>query len=142
MSNLDLMLYRLAYRMATVDGELSTNEATILDVLGKSLGLAPEDTAVLKAEAEQIDYTMLRRLFPEREQQLRLFETSCLVAMADGRSDVEEWSLATRLSEALSIERDEAQSCLAAARARLKELAAEHDLAAEIRENLSKQGIQ
>ncbi len=84
---------------------------------------------------------MLRQLFPERQQQLRLFETACLVAMADGRSDVQEWSLATKLTEALSLERDEAQACLAAARERLKALAAEHDLGAEIRENLKKQGL-
>ena len=31
-----------------------------------------------------------------------------LVAMADGRSDVEEWSLATKLTEALTLDRDEA----------------------------------
>ncbi len=142
MSNLELMLYRLAYRMATVDGELSTNEATILDVLGKSLGIAEDDTAGLRKEAEQIDYTMLRRLFPERAQQLRLFETACLVAMADGRSDVHEWSLATKLTESLSIDRDEAKSCLASARERLKDLVAKHDLAAEIRENLKSQGIE
>ena len=141
MSNLDLMLYRLAYRMATVDGELSTNEATLLEVLGKSLGLDEADTAGLKQEAERIDYTMLRQLFPERAQQLRLFETACLVAMADGRSDIQEWSLATKLTDALALDREEAQACLGAARQRLKDLAAEHDLGAEIRDNLKKQGI-
>lgn len=142
MSNLDLMLYRLAYRMATVDGELSTNEATILDVLGKSLGLGEDDTADLQQEAERIDYTALRQLFPERKQQLRLFETACLVAMADGRSDVEEWSLATKLTDALSVDRAEAKSCLESARERLRELAKEHDLAGEICDNLKKHGIE
>jgi uncharacterized tellurite resistance protein B-like protein len=141
MSNLDLMLYRLAYRMATVDGELSTNEATLLDVLGKSLGLDEQETAGLAREAERIDYTRLRQLFPERAQQLRLFETACLIAMADGRSELQEWSLATRLTEALRIDRDEARACLDAARTRLRELAAEHDLAAEIRRNLEDQDL-
>jgi len=141
MSNLDLMLYRLAYRMATVDGELSTNEETLLDVLGKSLGLGQDETADLQQEAERIDYTALRQLFPERQQQLRLFETACLVAMADGRSEVQEWTLATKLTDALSLDRQEAKGCLEAARQRLRELSAEHDLADEIRDNLKKQGI-
>ena len=88
MENLDLMLYRLAYRMATADGEMSTNEATLLEVLGQSLGLSAEETESLSAEAEKIDYTTLRRLFPEAEQRNRLFETAALMAMADGRSDV------------------------------------------------------
>ncbi len=142
MSNLDLMLYRLAYRMATVDGEVSMNEATLLDVLGKSLGLSEEDTAGLKQEAERIDYTMLRKLFPERQQRFRLFEIACLVAMADGRSDLQEWSLATKLAEALSLDRDEAKFCLEAARKRLRDLAKDHDLTPEIRANLKTHGIE
>jgi tellurite resistance protein len=141
MSNLDLMVYRLAYRMATVDGELSTNEETILEVLGASFDLSEDDTQALKAEAERIDYPMLHLLFPEREQQLRLFETACLVAMADGRSDVEEWNLATRLSAALRIDHDAAQECLQSARTRLRELARDHDLTPEIRANLDKAGL-
>jgi len=142
MSNLDLMLYRLAYRMATVDGEVSTNETILLEVLGKSLGLSDEDTAGLKREAERIDYTMLRQLFPERQQQLRLFETACLIAMADGRSDLQEWTLATKLTDALALDRDEAKSCLDAARTRLRDMAQEHDLAPEIRANLKQHGIE
>ena len=142
MTNLDLMIYRLACGMAAADGELSTNEATILEVLAKSLGLSAEETGSLAAEAEKIDYTALRRLFPEPQQRDRLFETAALMAMADGRSDVEEWRLATRLAEALGFDRARVQQRLEAARARLRELAAEHDLAPEIRANLARQGIE
>jgi DnaJ-domain-containing protein 1 len=142
MSNLDLMLYRLAYHMAIVDGEVSTNEATLLSALGKSLGLSEADIAGLKKEADRIDFSMLRRIFPERQQQFRLFEIACLVAMADGRSDLQEWTLATKLTDALSLDREEARFCLEAARKRLRDLAKDHDLAPEIRANLKTQGIE
>lgn len=137
----DRMVYRVAYRMALADGELSANEQTLLDVLARSLGLEAGEREALEAQAERIAYDVLRRVFPEREHQLRLFEAAALVAMADGRSDLEEWRLATRLTEALRITREEAERCLAAAKERLRQLGREHDLAPEIRANLEKQGL-
>ena len=138
---LDVMVYRLAYRMALADGELSANEATVLDILAKSFGFDEATRDQLKEESERIDYDNLRRVFPERGQQLALFETACLLAMADGRSDMDEWQLANRLTEALKVNRAEAADCLQRARARLKDLAHEHDLSAEIQANLKKQGL-
>ena len=137
----DGMEYRLAYRMALADGELSANEGTVLDVLAMSHGLDEATTQRLAQEADLVDYDNLRRVFPERDQQLRLFETACLLAMADGRSDLEEWHLANRLTAALRIERAEAAECLERARARLRELAKQHQLSAEIRANLQKLGL-
>ena len=138
---LDVMVYRLAYRMALADGEMSANEATVLDVLAKSFGFDEATREQLAEEAERIDYDNLRRVFPEREQQLTLFETACLLAMADGRSDMDEWQLANRLTAALKVDRNDAAECLQRARSRLKEMAGQHDLSAEIQENLKKQGI-
>ena len=66
---------------------------------------------------------------------------AALMAMADGRSEVEEWGLATRLAGALGFDRARVGKCLDNARAKLRELAAEHDLAPEIRANLTKQGL-
>ena len=137
----DRMVYRLAYRMALADGELSSNEATLLEVLAKGLGLAEADVAALQVESDRIAYDALRRVFPQREHQLRLFETAALLAMADGRSELEEWRLATRLTEALRIDRAEAEQCLGRARDRLRQLAREHQLAPEVRANLEKQGL-
>jgi uncharacterized tellurite resistance protein B-like protein len=137
----DGMEYRLAYRMALADGELSANEETVLDVLAQSFGFDEATRQRLAQQADLIDYDNLRRVFPERDQQLRLFETACLLAMADGRSDLEEWHLANRLTAALRIERAEAAECLERARARLRELARQHRLSAEIRANLQKLGL-
>ena len=138
---LDVMVYRVAYRMALADGELSANEATVLEVLAKSFGFDETARAQLQEEADRIDFDNLRRVFPEREQQLQLFETACLLAMADGRSDLDEWKLANRLTEALRIERADASHQLEKARARLRDLAKQHDLSAEIQANLKKQGL-
>ncbi|MDY0001151.1 MAG: hypothetical protein RBU30_07655 [Polyangia bacterium] len=137
----DRMVFRLAYRMALVDGELSSNEAVLLEVLAKELALGASEVASLGAESERIDYDSLRRVFPERAHQLRLFETAALLAMADGRSDLEEWRLATRLTQALRMDRAEVEACLAGARDRLRKLSREHELAPELRANLERQGL-
>lgn len=141
MTNLEVMIYRVAWRMASIDGDLSANEALLLDLLGKDLGIEGDEVETLKQEAEHIDYTMLRKLFPEHQDRRRLMETACLLAAADGKPDPAEWKLAVKLAEHLNLDREEVQGCAARARDRLRAVGQEHDLGAEIRENLKKQGL-
>jgi tellurite resistance protein len=141
MTHVDQMIYRVAYRMAMADGHLSTNETVLLGILADSLGIAAEDVPQLELEADHIDHDALRRVFPERADQLRLFEAGLLLAMADGVSDVMEWKLANRMASSLRIDKPEAQACLERTRQRLRDLAKEHLLAPEIRANLAKQGL-
>ena len=141
MSNADQMIYRVAFRMAMADGKLSMNEMILLGVLARSLGLEEQEVPILEEEAERIDYAALTRVLPERADQLRLFESALLLAMADGVSDPLEWKLANRVAAALGLDKAAAQPCLERARARLRALASEHLLAPEIRANLAKQGL-
>jgi tellurite resistance protein len=141
MTNADQMIYRVAFRMAMADGKLSTNEMVLLGVLAKSLDVPETEVPRLEEEAARIDYTALPRVLPDRADQLRLFESALLLAMADGVSDPLEWNLANRLAASLHLEKAEAQPCLERARQRLRDLARDHLLAPEIRENLAKQGL-
>ena len=141
MTNADLMIYRVAFRMAMADGKLSMNEMILLGVLAKSLGIAEEDVPVLEEESARIDHDALPRVLPDRADQLRLFESALLLAMADGVSDPLEWRLANRLAASLHLGKEEAQPCLERARQRLRDLGRDHLLAPEIRANLAKQGL-
>ncbi len=136
MSSAEHMLYRMAYRMAMADGEMSPNEALMLHLFEDELGLSRADIQSLKQESKQVDFEDLPREFPKREDQLRLFETVCLMAMIDGRSEVEELYLVLRLCEVLGIERPLAQQCLGNARERLNQLASVHNLLPEIQRNM------
>jgi uncharacterized tellurite resistance protein B-like protein len=124
-----------AYRMALADGELSANEALLLHLFATGLGVTTAELFALKAEANAVDWDALPALFADRGEQLALFETLCLVALADGRCAPEEQQLAQRLANLLAIDDDEARARRAAAQQRLDELGKSHDLAAEIEAN-------
>jgi len=136
MSQPEHMIYRVAYQMAMADGEISANEALILHLFSSSLGLSPEQLVELKATAADLDLEKLSELFPQRSDQIQLFETACLMAMVDGKSDLEEWNLVMKLCEVLKIDRPEAQESLGAARERLNKLAEKHNLLPEIMANM------
>lgn len=136
MARKDHMLYRMAYRMAMADGELSANEALILHLFQDNLKVGREELQRLREEALELDWSSLPGFFPERKDQLELFETACLMAMIDGRSDLQEWDIIMRLCETFGIDRPEAQESLARARARLNALAEQHNLLPEILANL------
>ena len=138
MARKDHMIYRMAYRMAMADGEISANEALILHLFQHNMGLTKAEIETLRQEATAFDYATLPAEFPERKDQLMLFETACLMAMLDGRSDPEEWELVIRLCDALDIDRPQAQDCLARARERLYKLADKHNLLPEIIANLER----
>ncbi len=136
MSQPEHMIYRVAYQMAMADGEISANEALILHLFSSSLGLSQDQMAELKAGASDLDLEKLPELFPKRSDQIQLFETACLMAMVDGKSDLEEWNLVMKLCEVLKIDRPEAQESLNAARQRLYKLAEKHNLLPEIMANM------
>jgi len=135
------LLFQTAYRMAIADGELSVNEATVLQVMARAAGISDDHAERLKQQAVAIDLEGVAMRLPDRDDQLRLFELACLVALVDGRSDVAEWRLTVRLARALKIERQQASACLGAALTRLRHLMKRYDLSAEIRANLAKHGI-
>ena len=136
MSQPEHMIYRVAYQMAMADGEISANEALILHLFTSNLGLSRAKLAELKASAVDLDLSKLPETFPKREDQIKLFETACLMAMVDGKSDPEEWKLVIKLCEVFGIERPEAQESLTAARERLNKLAEKHNLLPEIMANM------
>ncbi len=133
------LLYRMAYWMAMADGELSANEALVLHLFQDDLGLSPSEARALRDEDTEVPWDHLAETFPERDGQLDLFETACLMAMVDGRADPEEWNLVIRLCEIFDIERDLAQKHLAHARQRLYDLAREHNLLPEIQRNMERE---
>ena len=124
-----------AYRMALADGELSANEALLLHLFAKGLGVTTAELFALKKEAAAVDWDELPALFEDRGEQLALFETVCLVALADGRNAPEEQQLVQRLAKAFAINADESQSRQAAAQARLDKLGELHDLSSELEAN-------
>jgi len=136
MSQPEHMIYRVAYQMAMADGEISANEALILHLFTSSLGLTRDQLVELKASATDLDLEKLPETFPQRADQIRLFETACLMAMVDGKSDLQEWALVMRLCEVFEIDRPEAQKSLNAARERLYKLAEQHNLLPEIMANM------
>lgn len=139
MSQPEHMIFRVAYQMAMADGEISANEALILHLFSSSLGLTKEQLAELKASANELDLEKLPARFPRRRDQIQLFETACLMAMVDGKSDVQEWNLVMKLCEVFGIERPEAQESLSAARERLYKLAEKHNLLPEIMANMEEE---
>lgn len=136
MARKDHMIFRMAYRMAMADGELSTNEALILHLLGENLKATRLELELLREEARALDWASLPAEFPERGDQLELFEIACLMAMIDGRSELEEWDVIMRLCETFAIDRPEAQTVLGRARERLRVLCERHNLLPEIQANL------
>jgi len=136
MSQPEHMIFRVAYQMAMADGEISANEALILHLFTTNLGLSRERLAELKASAADLDLEKLPEVFPARADQIQLFETACLMAMVDGKSDLEEWNLVMKLCEVFKIDRPEAQESLNAARERLYKLAEKHNLLPEIMANM------
>lgn len=124
-----------AYRMALADGELSANEALLLHLFAGGLGVTTAELFSLKKEAQEVDWAELPELFADRGEQLALYETICLVALADGRCAPEERKLSQRLAKLFTIAEDESRACLDAARTRLDKLAEQHDLSAEIEAN-------
>ncbi|MFH2006369.1 MAG: TerB family tellurite resistance protein [bacterium] len=134
------MIFRMAYRMAMADGEISANEALILHLFSSNMGLSREQLVELKASAETLDYGELPEMFPNREDQMALFEAACLMAMVDGKSDVEEWNMVMKLCEVFEIDRPQAQKSLAVARERLYKLAEQHNLLPEILANMEVEG--
>jgi hypothetical protein len=133
------LLYRMAYRMAMADGELSANEALVLHLFQDDLGLSSSEARALRDADLDVPWESLSETFAERASQLELFETACLMAMVDGRADPEEWNLVIRLCEIFDIERDLAQQHLARARERLNDLARDHNLLPEIQRNMEEQ---
>ncbi len=136
MSQPEHTIFRVAFQMAMADGEISANEALILHLFSSNLGLSTEQLEKLKASAAELDLETLPETFPKRADQIQLFETACLMAMVDGKSDLQEWNLVMRLCEVFSIERPEAQESLNAARERLYKLAEKHNLLPEIMANM------
>ena len=132
MTDLERTVFITAYRMALADGELSANEALLLHLFSKGLNLTNDELFHMKQQAEVVDLATLPETFSQREDQLALFETLCLVAMVDGRADPEEWRLVNQLTEIFEIDRDTAQHCLEGARARLGELSQQYDLLTEM----------
>jgi len=124
-----------AYRMALADGELSANEALLLHLFAKGLGVTTAELFTLKKEARSVDWNELPTLFRDRGEQLALFETVCLVALADGRTAPQEQQLVQRLAELFDIDKDESRTLQAAAQKRLDKLGESHDLSAELEAN-------
>ncbi len=124
-----------AYRMALADGQLSANEALLLHLFAKGLGVTTAELFSLKKESAGVDWEELPAMFTDRGEQLALFETICLVALADGRTAPEEQQLVKRLAELFSIDAPESEACLAAAQQRLDKLGTMYDLSAEIEAN-------
>lgn len=124
-----------AYRMALADGELSANEALLLHLFAKGLGVTTAELFALKKQAAAVDWDELPALFEDRGEQLALFETVCLVALADGRCAPEEQQLVQRLAKLFAIDADESESRQAAAQKRLDKLGESHDLSVEIEAN-------
>jgi uncharacterized tellurite resistance protein B-like protein len=127
-----------AYRMALADGELSANEALLLHLFAKGLGVTTAELFALKKEAAAVDWDELPALFEDRGEQLALFETVCLVALADGRNAPEEQQLVQRLAKLFAIDADESKSRQAAAKKRLDKLGESHDLSSELESNKPK----
>jgi uncharacterized tellurite resistance protein B-like protein len=121
-----------AYRMALADGELSANEAPLLHLFAKGLGVTTAELFSLKKEAAGVDWNELPTQFTGRGEQLALYETICLVALADGRCAPEEQQLANRLAELFTIGRTERQARRVAAQKRLDKLSKTYDLSAEL----------
>lgn len=141
MSSFDLMQFRLAYRMAMADGNLTANERAILDLLQKGFDLSDEEAEELRKESDRIDFDALPGLFPDQAQRDHLLEVACLIALADGMAQPEEWSLSLEICKVLNIPRDRAITCVKQARKRLVSLVKQHDLMDELMDNLKRQGI-
>ncbi|MFH2009011.1 MAG: hypothetical protein ABI333_20645 [bacterium] len=132
-------VFLTAYRMALADGELSANEALLLNLFAKGLGITTEELFSLKKEAARVDLESLPEKFPDRGEQLALVETIYLVAMIDGRDAPEEQQLVARLTELFALTQSESGKCLRAARTRMRKLGQQHDLLTEVLANTEKE---
>jgi len=135
MTDTERTILLTAYRMALADGKLSANEALLLHLFAKGLGVTTPELFSLKKQAAAIDWEELPGLFTDRGEQLALFETICLVALADGRTAPEEQRLVLRLAELFAIDAVESRDHLNAAQQRLEKLGESYDLSAEIEAN-------
>ncbi|MCD6497661.1 MAG: TerB family tellurite resistance protein [Deltaproteobacteria bacterium] len=135
------MQFRLAYSMAAADGTLSTSEEQILKVLAQAYEIESEEVVQLKKEASQIDLKALKTVVPYKKNRMELLETACLMAMADGQAQPEEWRMSIDICTALDLTRNDAQTCVRRARRRLISLAKQHGLVHELRQNLKRNGV-
>ena len=138
MDDRERTVFLTAYRMALADGELSANEALLLNLFAKGLGVTTEELFTLKQDADRVDLDSLAETFPERGEQLALVETIYLVAMIDGRDAPEEQQLVARLTELFALTESESGKCRRAAQARMQKLGQQHDLLTEVLANNEK----
>ena len=104
------------------------------DHLAGRLAAAESEGAPVDVPAKQIQF--LHDADQRTALVIQLFETACLMAMVDGKSDLQEWNLVMKLCEVFGIDRPEAQTSLNAARERLYKLAEKHNLLPEIMANM------
>ena len=141
MKGLQRMQFRIAYSTAVADGELTPSEEQVLDILARAYGFDAEEKKRLEEQSSRLDLQSLRAVVPLKKDRLALLEAACLVAMADGVAQPEEWKLTVDLCLALDIGREEAQTCVRRARRELIRLARRYGMEGDLKANLRKAGI-
>lgn len=113
-----LTIIRAVRDMARADGRLHRHERKILRLIATAEELSKEEKNHLMSVTEPLEVDNLRELLPERVDQLRLFELSILVGMADGVESAEEQDRLRDLTATFGLSEAEVAGALERARER------------------------
>lgn len=122
MDQTKLTIIRAVRDMARADGRLHRQERKTLRIIAESEQLTKEEKEFLQRTSDPLDIDELKGLLPDKADRLRLMELSVLVGMSDGVESPDELDRLRKLTEKLSIDRDDIAGCLERARERFFEL--------------------
>ena len=122
MDDTKLAIIRAVRDMARADGRLHRQERKILRLIAEAEDLSREEKEFLQKTSEPLEVKQIKSLIPRRADQLRLFELSVLVGMADGVESPDEQDRLRHLTEMFGFTKDEVALGLERARDRFFEL--------------------
>lgn len=122
-----LMIIRAVRDMARADGRLHRNEQKLLRLIAQAEDLSDEEKQELRGSMEPVDISELKKHLSRREDQLRLYQLSALVSLADGQESPEELERLRDLGAAFELTKQEIMSALEEARDRFFSLTREWD---------------
>jgi uncharacterized membrane protein YebE (DUF533 family) len=122
MDQTKLTIIRAVRDMARADGRLHRQERKTLRIIAEAEQLTKEEKEFLQRTSDPLDLNELKGLLPDKSDRLRLMELSVLVGMSDGVESPDELNRLRKLTEKLSIHRDDIAGCLERARERFFDL--------------------
>ena len=118
MDDTKLTIIRAVRDMARSDGRLHRQERKILRLIATAEELSREEKSYLMSVTEPLAPEELAAKLPEKRDQVRLFELSVLVGMADGVESPDELDRLRELSDSFDLSEQDVAGALERARER------------------------